>query len=91
MLALSLRPGGGGKCVVDRPVVSRRNGLGGGAGSCCSGSEKVPVREGIGGPVDGEEPVGLGAAMIALGLRFGGGAKLAGSRSEARGAEVWFS
>jgi len=76
---------------VERPVVSRRQGLGGGGGSSDSGSAAVAAapRGGTDGPVweAGEEDVaGLAGPPKALGLRLGGGAKLDGSRREDNGA-----
>lgn len=74
--------------------MSRRHGLGGAGGSFDAASWGVPERAGIVGPVceAGDEEVdGLAGAATVLGFRFGGGAKLAGSRKEERGAAAWLA
>jgi hypothetical protein len=90
--APSFLTGGGGRCAVDRPVVSRRHGFGGAAGSSDAGSGTD--RGGLVGPVreaGDDEVAGLAAPLAVLGCRLGGGAKLDGSRREERGAAAWVS
>jgi len=92
--APSRRFGGGGRLAVERPVRSMTQGLGGGGGSLGSDSGSVAragVESGAGSAAGTEgvlvsEVVGvLVAVPMALGYRFGGGAKVEGSRREERG------
>jgi hypothetical protein len=95
------RTGGGGRCAVERPVVSLRHGLdaGGGGGFFLSASDDPcsTPREGrlgaaVGPPILLVLVLATVAGLVAppwVPVRLGGGANEEGSRSELMGAAWW--